>query len=499
MSAAATTAVTALPATRPIKTDFADWLSPILVKELRQGLKTKSFVLVFLLIQVVMVILVALQVTTVSFTGPDAGRGPFNEFFWFFVTLPVLFIMPGRGLGAISEETKANTLDLVQLTHLSSFRIVFGKWVALAAQTAMVVTAILPYAVLRYFFGAVDLVDDLVAICMLMLASFVLTAGTISLSTAHPILRVIMLLLGSGFVLSTGGGLMAMRFGGGGGFIYGAVTSVPTWVWLYVVGVAGVYIYFLLELAASKIAPLSENHSARKRGLALLLASGVCLASFVVDRNSVPGLFVPFIPLWAWTMVESLTEKTTLVPSLYGRFLRFGKFGSVLGRLLYPGWATGLLFTAICYVLLSVTVWYSTRAVPHSINEFQSHVFFVIFFTALVTPVLVLLIFPGAKQSMMLYVLTQALFGLLYVMASIIGSAPAISREAAYEWLAPFPTSALLALMDRGFNGGLAESYTTFGYVAYTLILGYLAYRAAREFRIIGVLERRAKQEDEPA
>ena len=36
-------------------TDCPDWLSPMLVKELRQGLKTKVFVTAFIVAQVVMV------------------------------------------------------------------------------------------------------------------------------------------------------------------------------------------------------------------------------------------------------------------------------------------------------------------------------------------------------------------------------------------------------------------------------------------------------------
>src|SRR6188474_3353491 len=132
--------------------DFADWLSPILVKELRQGLKSRAFVVTFIIVQVVMILLVGMQLLTLAGGGGRGAMDAFDGFFWAFVWLPLLVMMPARGLTAVSEEVKANTLDLVQLTRLSAFRIVFGKWVALVSQTFLLVAAILPYAVLRYFF-----------------------------------------------------------------------------------------------------------------------------------------------------------------------------------------------------------------------------------------------------------------------------------------------------------------------------------------------------------
>ena len=50
----ATTALPTLPAppAREAGADFPDWLSPILVKELRQGVRTRVFVTLFILLQV---------------------------------------------------------------------------------------------------------------------------------------------------------------------------------------------------------------------------------------------------------------------------------------------------------------------------------------------------------------------------------------------------------------------------------------------------------------
>ena len=47
--------------------DFSDWVSPILVKELRQGLKSRVFVATFIIVQVVMILLVGMLAWTVRY------------------------------------------------------------------------------------------------------------------------------------------------------------------------------------------------------------------------------------------------------------------------------------------------------------------------------------------------------------------------------------------------------------------------------------------------
>ena len=59
----------------PLATDFSDWLSPILVKELRQGLKSRVFAGSFIVMQVVMILTMGLRLLEQSErgTGADAA------------------------------------------------------------------------------------------------------------------------------------------------------------------------------------------------------------------------------------------------------------------------------------------------------------------------------------------------------------------------------------------------------------------------------------------
>ena len=116
----------------PHLTDFSDKLSPMLVKELRQGLRAKTFIGVFLSLQAFLAVMM-LSATIASSSG-QIGIVVSNIIFGFF-SVAVLLVQPLRGIGALSTEVKSNTLDMMALTRLSSSKIVFGKWVAIVSQT----------------------------------------------------------------------------------------------------------------------------------------------------------------------------------------------------------------------------------------------------------------------------------------------------------------------------------------------------------------------------
>ncbi|NJK91911.1 MAG: hypothetical protein HC904_08840 [Blastochloris sp.] len=135
----------------PQKDDFPDWLSPALVKELRQGIRTRAFVATFLLLQTLLALMVMLVALSHEATPDSNTLQTINGFFWFLVCTQLLFVMPCRALGALSSEIKANTLELMTLSELSAWRIVCGKWISLTCQSLLLVVSVLPYAVIRYF------------------------------------------------------------------------------------------------------------------------------------------------------------------------------------------------------------------------------------------------------------------------------------------------------------------------------------------------------------
>jgi ABC-type transport system involved in multi-copper enzyme maturation permease subunit len=127
-------------------TDFPERLSPMLVKELRQGMRTKAFVAVFLTLQIILGVILLSAGAAAS--SDDAGETISNIIFIFF-SIAVLIIQPMRGITSLSSEVKGNTIDMMVLTRLSAWRIVTGKWASIVSQSALLLVTIIPYLILR--------------------------------------------------------------------------------------------------------------------------------------------------------------------------------------------------------------------------------------------------------------------------------------------------------------------------------------------------------------
>src|SRR5204862_5578427 len=139
--------------------------------------------------------------------------------------------------------------------------------------------------------------------------------------------------------------------------------------------------------------------------------AGLTVAIVADDNKTATWMYASAIPC-GWIVIEALSERTVLVPSLYYSFARRGVLGRLAGRVLYPGWASGLLFCSLLTAIGLAAVWIM-RTTHHPLTPpEQADVTFLIFpltFTATVFPVLVLLLFPRVKQPMWLYVLVQAI------------------------------------------------------------------------------------------
>ncbi len=341
------------PAAAPAReqfTDYADWLNPMLVKELRQGMRKNWFTVMFVLVQVMLVGFLGFQLLANATDMPvDIGR-MFDGLFWFLIGVLLVFIMPMRGMTAIAEETKSNTLEMVQVTHLNSWRIVFGKWVCLIALMMLVVISLLPYAALRYFFGGVDIVDNLQTLVGMTLASLVISALAIYFSTMPQAARVLPVVV---FVV---GWNTVGRFLMGG--LFGR-SIMPEFSIISLVFATAVNSWFALALAASRIAPSAENHALALRSIPM----GACIVALVASLISKSSSWLLLVlPMIVWSIFVALTERTSHFPALYRPWVERGPFVRLAGRVLYPGWASGLNYTMIQVALLTLIAAAGTSA-----------------------------------------------------------------------------------------------------------------------------------------
>ena len=338
-----------MPVPAPLQADFADWLSPMLVKELRQGVRTRVFVLMFIFLQCFMLLDLVLSLL-VAASGLSTAGGSY--FFWFMVAVPTLLVIPMSGLNAIGSEIRGNTLELLFLTRLTAFRIVVGKWFALFAQSLLLICAVLPYLVLRYFMGGVNLASELLLLGAILVSSALLIAMAAGISSFPA--RIVRLLATIGSVVAFFTGLSffstSMRYGR-------FSSSLPDLVAIFIALICStIVILLMLDVGAARIAPPAENHSAAMRFLACvgLLAAAVAQAFSHRFFGVTFGAFV----VAAIVCTVAICEQPRAIPSLYRPFTRWGWLGRMVGRFFYPGWHTGVLFLLAIFAAFGALVFH---------------------------------------------------------------------------------------------------------------------------------------------
>jgi ABC-type transport system involved in multi-copper enzyme maturation permease subunit len=323
--------------------DFSDRVSPMLVKELRQGMRAKAFIALFLSLQIFLAVI--LLSAAAASTSDHVGSTISGIMFTFFA-IAVLVVQPLRGTGALSSEVKGNTIDMMVLTRLSAWRIVFGKWVAIVSQSALLLSTIIPYLILRYFFGGMNLVSEIVLLLLMFLTSMALTAVTVGLSgCASVIIRSLLPMFGIPILLIMmlqGMFFMSMR---GSSDIMDAFNLATPESRIGVAAYTFAIAYLgasMLSLGASLIAPAAENHALPRRIVAFFL---LLLAGAIGCHPEVEGWFVAMMVsiIGIPALITALTDSAPYVSTITDRFARFGPIGRALGWFLHPTWPSGIL------------------------------------------------------------------------------------------------------------------------------------------------------------
>lgn len=160
----------------------SDWLSPLVVKEVRQLVRTREFTLSFS-------VCLAAGVTIAFFGAADALSGQGTTGGWTFGALTAclaligLAVVPLGAFTALRNERAEQTLDLITLTALSPQRVVVGKLLAQSVKLATLFALIAPFVAMSFLLGGVDLVTILVSLALLFMWSVWLCAAFLCLST----------------------------------------------------------------------------------------------------------------------------------------------------------------------------------------------------------------------------------------------------------------------------------------------------------------------------
>lgn len=335
-----TAAATIKPGETPVarRVDFPTWLPAMLVKELREGLRAKGFVGTLVGFQVIMTLF---TIFAVAGGSGSASFGLLQGAYWVMLTVQLLLITPGRAITGLQAELDTRAIDLLLLTRLTAWRVVLGKWISLLVQAALLVVAMLPYGVARYFFGSVDLAGEVKLIALLFAGSAVITAAALWSSALPKVARVA---VGIGVVfawqfipgMNLALNLMMGSGRGGRGLSPGAGLTGPA-LWLLLFNAALVLAICLVG-AVRKLAPRAESQSGLMRVLPLLAIVPVPFLSLGMAAGQTAVAGVLFVVVAAFELARAEEP----MGCHWRAWSRYGFIGRSIGRFVQPGWASAM-------------------------------------------------------------------------------------------------------------------------------------------------------------
>lgn len=266
-------------ATAPLSERLGDRINPLVVKEIRQGLRTRVFWVCFGLMLLACVLLSLTAYADVR-DGGYRARGGFY-FFTYFVCLGLVhfFVIPYSAFRSLAREREDETWVLLALTGLGPRRILRGKMTSFLAQAGLYASAVGPFLLFSYYLNGIDLPTILIILALgaawlvfltvLGVCSATLADGRLGRAFVH-FLVLGMLAAGVTIGLTTAFGLSE------GGSRLMRTQELP-----YVVGLAlwlmiG-YGWLLFEAAAARLSMVTENYTQgpRRALVAQMLISAV--------------------------------------------------------------------------------------------------------------------------------------------------------------------------------------------------------------------------------
>lgn len=173
--------------------DFPDWFSPMLVKDLRQGLRSRWFTVVFIWVQASMCGLVAYQTAFSSVSTPDFIRsGIMHVLFFGNITLILHLLLPLRVVFMADADVLPGNLPLLRLTGLFSERVAMSKFLVGMFLMFVTLMSMLPYVLVRYYLNHVEIAAELVAVLWLAISSAIVNAWALLLSILPTVVRAVL-------------------------------------------------------------------------------------------------------------------------------------------------------------------------------------------------------------------------------------------------------------------------------------------------------------------
>ena len=333
---------------------IVDWANPILVKELRQSLKSKQFVITFMLLVTVAWLV---SVFGLLMFQKEVQYGPAGRFFFigFYVALAVatLLIVPFGSYKSLQAERDFNTFEILSVTTITPQQIVRGRLLSSFVQCLIFYSAITPFMAFASTMQGFDAPIAAYVLLVTLLMSMMLSMASLMVSTlakqraAQGLLSIVLIIQLIGAAIWSSVMASAMIF----------QTSLPiTDPVFWQVNAAGLLVlvsYFILfqQIATANLTFESANHSTGIRITALvqfwllwLIAFGYCLWNGIKARSELFFVFgLISIAHWAVFGMAFTAEADSLSRRIRRDFPQ-NKLVRLLMVPFLPGGARGYLY-----------------------------------------------------------------------------------------------------------------------------------------------------------
>ncbi|MHC4553366.1 MAG: hypothetical protein ACYSUT_11485, partial [Planctomycetota bacterium] len=244
---------------------LGDFVNPIAIKEMRQAVKGRVLTWMLILFLLAQLIIMGGGMLLTEFSGDNFSAGPILLSILLFSLLAIcLLFLPAIFGIRFSVERAKGRADLLFITDMNPYSIVWGKTLAGVALTLLLFSASMPFVTLTYLLRGIDLPSIFIMMGMNFIAVILVIQAALLLACfpGGIISRGIRFLFGLGGAVTA----LSMMTGLSGAMLHSGLGSMlGTWdFWgtaLTIIGFVLLAMGFIYVLTAVAISPGSSNRS----------------------------------------------------------------------------------------------------------------------------------------------------------------------------------------------------------------------------------------------
>jgi len=248
---------------------FSDYINPIVVREMRQLVRSKFVIgAMMTLLTILLIGSAAFIITTVLSSlkhalNLTAGRSLFMILLGILAYVALIFVPAYTGI-RLAAERKGDRISLLYITTISPAAIIRGKMMAAAAMTILLVSLCMPFMVFTYLLRGIDIPSMFLVLVMLLIEVLAVTQLAVLLACL-PVsrgFRILLALFMGMSMFSAPGMFVAMSTGL---LLFGAGSSMRGWsFWggtLTGLAISALGIGLMFVMSVAMISPPTSNRS----------------------------------------------------------------------------------------------------------------------------------------------------------------------------------------------------------------------------------------------